>query len=365
MTEQGQAGSSRETEAACLLILALTALGAAMYFLKPVLIPLLLAVFFTLCLAPIIDLQVCYLRINRKLALVTTGLAGVIVLILLGLMLASVLERVTADFAAYQQQLNQLAERVSQVLPLKRLGIKTDPETGRLELLSDELMGPLVASALGQLRSVISNGVMVVIFMMFILAGHARTSLRPGSVIAEIERQVKRYINLTVFLSATTAVLITITLAALGVKYALVFGLLIFFLNFIPEIGSVIATLLPMPVVLLSTEMSPTAKVLALVIPTAIEFVMGKLVQAKLLANSLTLHPVAVLAGLIFFGMIWDIPGAFLATPMMVVIRIVFEKTSATRPLARLLAGDLNGFASKSAAAAHAVIPPKRSSFSA
>ena len=334
-----------------------------MYFLKPVLIPLLLAIFFTLCLTPIIDLQVCYLRFNRKLALVTTGLAGVILLLLLGLMLASVLERVGADFEAYQQQLNQLADRISQVLPLKRLGIKTDPVTGRPELLPEELAGPLVSSALGQLRSVISNGVMVVIFMIFILAGHARTSLRGDSVLAEIERQVKRYINLTVFLSATTAVLITITLAALGVKDAVVFGLLIFFLNFIPEIGSVISTLLPMPVVLLSSEMSPTAKVLALLIPAAIEFVMGNVVQTKLLGHSLTLHPVAVLAGLIFFGMIWDIPGAFLATPMMVVIRIIFEKITATRPLARLLAGDLNGFAKESPASAQSVAKPQGSSY--
>jgi AI-2 transport protein TqsA len=125
----------------------------------------------------------------------------------------------------------------------------------------------------------------------------------------------------------------------------------------------VIATLVPMPVVLLSTEMSPTAKALALLIPAAIEFVMGNVVQTKLLGHSLTLHPVAVLAGLIFFGMIWDIPGAFLATPMMVVIKIIFEKISATRPLARLLAGDLNGFGNDVPALERPVIKPERSSY--
>jgi len=114
-----------------------------------------------------------------------------------------------------------------------------------------------------------------------------------------------------------------------------------------------------MPVVLLSSEMSPTAKVLALLLPAAIAFVMGNVVQAKLLGDSLTLHPVAVLAGLIFFGMIWGIPGAFLATPMMVVIKIVFEKISATRPLARLLAGDLNGSVYRSPAPAQSAAKPE------
>ena len=96
-----------------------------------------------------------------------------------------------------------------------------------------------------------------------------------------------------------------------------------------------------MPLILLSPDMSPAAKVLAIALPAAIQFTKGNVVQPRLQGDSLKLHPIAVLMALIFFGMIWGIAGAFLATPVTAVLRIIFKRFPATETFARLLEGNL------------------------
>jgi AI-2 transport protein TqsA len=144
--------------------------------------------------------------------------------------------------------------------------------------------------------------------------------------------------------STALGLLVAGVLALCGVKFAGVFGFLAFFLNFIPNIGGIIATLLPLPIIVLSPEMSLPAKVLALAIPGGIQFVAGNIIQPRFQGSALDLHPVIVLMALIFFGMIWGVVGAFLAVPITAVIRIVLEKIPDTRPVAELLAGRLDSF---------------------
>lgn len=137
-------------------------------------------------------------------------------------------------------------------------------------------------------------------------------------------------------------------LSVLGVDLAMAFGLFAFLLNFIPSIGSIIATLLPLPVVLLSPDLSGTLLMLAIVLPGAVQVTLGNIVEPKLMGRSLDLHPVTVLLALIFWGSIWGMVGMFLATPMTAVIKIFFEQQEHTRPLANMLAGrldSLNAFA--------------------
>jgi AI-2 transport protein TqsA len=126
------------------------------------------------------------------------------------------------------------------------------------------------------------------------------------------------------------------------VEFAWVFALLAFLLNFVPSVGAIIASLLPLPVILLSPEMSLTAKLLAFAIPAAIQFVIGSFVQPRVQGHALDLHPVVIVLALIFFGMIWGLMGAFLATPITAVVRIIFARIPITRPLADMLAGNLD-----------------------
>jgi AI-2 transport protein TqsA len=327
----------------CLLTLTLMALGMGSYLLRPVLVPFVLAVFLTYCLTPLIDAQRRYLRMPRGLAIVSAVILAVVVLALCGSVVATSISSASQRWPDYEKQFQDLTERFASYLPLERLGIKTDTKQIRAFLVAQEGAGWQFASAvLSEATNVLSNGTLVMIFMLFLLLGR-RSDARPsGNVLVEIETSVKSYIVRTIFLSAVTGLLLGLTLALLGVEFAWVFGLIAFMLNFVPTIGAIVASLLPLPVILLSPDMSLTAKVLAITIPAAVQFVIGSFVQPRVQGHALDLHPVVIVLALIFFGMIWGLMGAFLATPITAVVRIIFARIPITRPLAGILAGNLD-----------------------
>jgi AI-2 transport protein TqsA len=164
--------------------------------------------------------------------------------------------------------------------------------------------------------------------------------------LGEIESRIKRYILTKALVSALTGVLVGTVLVVLGIDLALVFGLFAFLLNFIPSVGSIVSTLLPLPVVLVSPDVAATTAMLAIALPAVIQFAIGSVIEPKIMGGSLDLHPVAILLALILWGMLWGIIGMLLATPITAVMKILFEKMEHTAPIAELLAGRLDALRS-------------------
>ncbi len=327
---------NRRVETVCLLILTLIALGVAMWLLRPVLVPFVLALFFAECLDPVIDFQVRKMEFPQVVAVTIASIFGLSLLTGAGFLVASSVGKMNDNLPAYQASLDQSSKRLFQSRTIRWLGMQPTaaniPRDKTIELVSD---------LLDETTNILSHGAMVLLLLAFILFGRRQPLSGRGGIIAEIESRVQRYITLTIFISTLTGVLVGATLSILGVQFAALFGFLAFLLNFVPNIGGAITTILPLPIILLSPEMTIAAKVLAIVIPAGIQVIIGSFVQPKMLGNSLELHPVVLLLALLFFAMIWGVAGAFLATPLTAVIKIVFEKIPATQPLAALLAGDL------------------------
>jgi AI-2 transport protein TqsA len=183
---------------------------------------------------------------------------------------------------------------------------------------------------------------LVIVFLIFLLVGGTARAQPSGGVLGQVEVRIKRYIVAKATVSAATGGLVGFVLAMLGVDLALVFGLFAFLLNFIPNIGSLVATLLPLPVVLLSPQSSLTTIILAIALPGVIQVIMGNFIEPKIMGGSLDLHPVTILLALIVWGMLWGIMGMLLATPLTAVMKMLFERMEHTAPLAELLAGRLD-----------------------
>lgn len=329
----------QRVQTACLAILVTIAVGAAMYWLRPVLIPFVLAVFLASCLTPIIDAQMRHLRLPWAVAFVGAVLVGCGVLAACGLIVTAAIEEIIQQGHLYQSQVEKVFHRVVEPLPLERVGV--DREHLRQSILHG-LRGAAtntLTGAVGWIMSVVSNGVLVLIFMVFILFGRTRPTAPRDGVQYQIELQMKRYLLSMLFMSALTGMLVGGVLAILHVPSAWLFGFLAFVLNFIPNIGSVVATLLPLPMVLLSPDLSAAAKILAFALPMGVQTVLGNFVQPRVMGRSLDLSPVTILLALIFFGEIWGLAGMFLATPITAIVKILIESFAYTRPLATLLAG--------------------------
>lgn len=332
-----------QTQTVCLLILATIAVTGAMYWLAPVLIPFVLAIFFTYCLAPLIELQTRRLKFPRYLALAFTVLSGVAILIFLGAVILNAASQISENAGTYQAQFKGMFERISSSLPLEKWGINQKELSNSLWRVPQIAISGVFSKIVDASMSLLSNSALVIIFMIFILLSRAPdTKKNKKNMRSEIEAKVKRYIITKVLLSLMTSLLVGLTLFALDVNFALVFAVLTFFLNFIPNIGSAIATLLPLPVVMLSPEHSFVAKALAIIIPGAIQFALGNIVEPRIMGETLDLHPITILIALIFFGMIWGIPGMFLATPITAVIKIILTRSKSGSVIAELLAGRLD-----------------------
>ena len=196
-----------------------------------------------------------------------------------------------------------------------------------------------LGSTASGVASILINGVLVLIFLIYLLIGRNPNQFRTGFY-AEIDTKVRSYIVIKFITSATTGVLTWIILSLFGLDLALVFGVMAFLLNFIPSIGSAIAVLLPLPVALVQFD-SGLAIVMIVVLPAAVQFSVGNVIEPLVMGEGLDLHPVVILMALVFWGLLWGVVGMLLAAPMTAVLRIVLGRLELTRPVAELLAGRL------------------------
>lgn len=325
----------------CLLLLTTVVVAIALWWLRPVMIPFVLATFFAFGLTPLIDFQRRYLWIPRPLAILATMIFGFVVLSLLGGLITISVRQLSANADAYQQKLNQLLDYAMAML--ERFGFDPVTAFSSLSAFPIKTVGGLLVATTNAIVELLSQGLLVMIFLFFLLLGGGTRPQPSTGVWSEVESQIKRYIITKVLVSAVTGLLVGVVLTLLGINLAMVFGLFTFLLNFIPSIGSIVATLLPLPVVLLSPDISLSVAVLAIGIPTVVHFVIGNVLEPKIMGGSLDLHPVTILLALIVWGMLWGLVGMLLATPLTAVMKMLCEKMEYTAPVAELLAGRFNG----------------------
>ena len=141
--------------------------------------------------------------------------------------------------------------------------------------------------------------------------------------------------------SILTGVLSYFALVLLGIDAPIFWAFLIFILNYIPTVGSLIATTFPSIFAMLQFgEIMPGVWVLIIV--GAIQLVVGNYIDPKLTGDSLNVSPLIVILGLAFWGAIWGIIGMFLSVPITVMLIIIFSEIPSTRPIAILLTKDGN-----------------------
>ena len=133
-----------------------------------------------------------------------------------------------------------------------------------------------------------------------------------------------------------TGLLSYFVLLIIGVDAPAFWAFLIFVLNFIPTIGSLIATIFPTIFALLQFG-DFTQGILVLAIVGSIQMVIGNLVEPKLMGDSLNISPLVVLLTLAIWGVMWGITGMLLSVPITVIMIIIMSEFQTTRPLAILL----------------------------
>lgn len=321
-------------------ILALLATGFILNYSRSVLIPFVLAIFISLLISPLLDYQILKLKIPRSLAIIFTLLIVMIMLVLLFFLIIQAVQMIYSTLSSYSDSFVILIKKIPSEITI--MGKTFDTDIANLTKIIEDNLSRIASDALGTIKSLMSNIIFVSIFLIFLVLGRNPNKVRKG-IYGTIDGEIRRYIALKTVLSLITGVSVWIVLALFGLDLAIVFGLFTFILNFIPNIGSIIATCLPLPIAAIQFQDRPVMMVLVVLIPGAIQMTVGNFVEPKIMGQGLKLHPIVILLALSFWGLLWGVTGMFLAVPITATVRIILVQFETLKPVARLLAGQLPG----------------------
>jgi AI-2 transport protein TqsA len=157
-----------------------------------------------------------------------------------------------------------------------------------------------------------------------------------NSLVGKIDHSIGNYIALKTVTSLVTGFLSYFALLFIGIDAPLFWAFLIFVLNFIPTIGSLIATLFPTIFAILQFgEFTPGFLVLAII--GSIQLIVGNFIEPKLMGNTLNISPLVVFLTLAIWGVMWGVTGMLLSVPITVIIIIILSEFKSTKPIAILL----------------------------
>lgn len=313
---------------ASLVIIVIFIGGVVLRLAKPVLFPFFLAVFLSFVLYPI-EGFLTRLKVPKIISVFVIVMAAFSLIYLLGALFYSAGKTFAAEFPKYGQKISSILVSIQERFHLPQL-----ESVNWSQQLDLNRIGGLLVSSLGPFFSFISNLFLIFLFLIFILAGRGQTkekikkslgkkrSDRVIDVIEKIDSQVQKYLAIKTVVSFITGVFVTVVLLSFGVDFAIVFGFFTFLLNYIPNIGSFIATAFPVTIAFFQFEtLWPAFWILLILI--SVQMAMGNLVEPRLMGSGLGLSPLVVLFFLFFWGWLWGIPGMILAVPIAAVIKII------------------------------------------
>jgi len=324
------------TNNVCLVFLTIVVGTAALIYMRPVLVPLIFSIFTYAVLTPLVTLVEQKLKLPKLLAILAALLFLFFAFSLVVLVLIGSVENFVTGAPKYRESMTEFIKLLESQLFRFHVEIELDQVR---DLVRSLPLFEYAQNLTGQLLTFFGNLFLVFIFTVFMMSGESRVESK-GPMLTEILEKVSSYVSSKLFLSLLTGLFVWLILFSFGVELAFLFAFLTILLNFIPTIGSIVAVLLPLPIVFLQYQLNwQFFTILALT--GVIQFSIGNILEPKILGESMDLHPITILICLIFWGMIWGMGGLFLAVPITAVIKIIFHRVEATRDLAEILAGRL------------------------
>jgi AI-2 transport protein TqsA len=333
-----QLESHRNLQMFCMLLITAVAGTMALNFTQKALVPFVFALFYYAASLPVIHFLEQRLRLPNYLALLSTF---AIVASLTGLIILMLTHSISGFIAGVDQYRDNFLKIADMTVALaSRFGVELDLHALRSALNNVGLFSMVREIATGAL-GILGNAIIVMIMYLFLILGKAEQSYEKSNLQMEVENKISRYIITKAGTSVATGLIIGIAFIGFQVDLAVMFAILTILLNFIPTIGSIIATLLPIPVILLQFGLGWQFIVLMSVMGLT-QLIIGNIIEPKLMGEGMDLHPVSILVFLIFWGLVWGLAGMFLAVPITAVLKIILGRFPATHMYAELLAGRVN-----------------------
>lgn len=317
--------------------------------LSSLLIPLVLAAILTL-----INLPLIHFLERRKLPRLLISLTVALVTIVILWVVVSMISRTVNQIIGQQDMLAQQLNRrlIAAISWIDKIIPSVDTNDIRAEI--NRIFSPgNIASTIGPLLSSFVGGVgsstaLFLLYYIILLSGasgyHAYIDYVMGSdnsggnrdIWTQTQESISTYVSIKTMVSLATGMLTFLVCLAFGLQFALFWGFVAFLMNYIPSIGSIIATLLPVAMGVI--QFDSVGMIVALLTALGLtQFIIGNILDPMLMGSRLKLNTVSVIFGLLFWGYIWGIPGMLLSVPLMVMTRLLLERSESFAIFARIM----------------------------
>ena len=323
---------------------ALVVVIAGMQAATSLLVPFLLAAFIAIiCLPPLNWLTRCNIPASIAVLIITLAL------LLIGSLVGAFVGASVADFSqnlpGYQARLND--QTASLLAWLASFGLDLNSQLLRENLDPSAAMG-MAGNLLSGLGNVLANTFLIVLTVVFLLieatalpnkwAAMGKNAPATAGFNKFLD-SVNAYMAIKGWVSLATGAIIAIWLTILDVDYPLLWGLLAFLFNFVPNIGSIIAAI---PAVLLAlVQFGPGAAIAAGAGYLAVNIVMGNVIEPRFMGKGVGLSTLVVFISLVFWGWVLGPVGMLLSVPLTMVVKLALEARQDTHWIAVLLGPDI------------------------
>jgi predicted PurR-regulated permease PerM len=283
---------------------------------------------------------------------IPTGFAVLIVMVVMIFILLLISAQIGSSFSDFINQLPLFQAKIrEQVLELSTY-LRSKGFSGTQKLLLDyvkpEVLLKLTANLLSGLSSVLSDLVLILLTVTFILLEVSSFPIKLRAVLGDPKQtfpqftkfadDMKRYMVIKTLISLATGILIAFWLYILDVDYPILWGFIAFLLNYIPNIGSIVAAI---PAVILAfIQYGIGSAIMVTAGYIVVNFIIGNVIEPRLMGRKLGLSTLVVFLSLIFWGALLGLVGAILSVPLTMTLKFAFESGESTKWIAVLLGSE-------------------------
>ncbi|MBN2618494.1 MAG: AI-2E family transporter [Spirochaetales bacterium] len=330
-----------------LFFLTIIAVLFVMNALASILLPLVVAIMVTLLYEPLFQIlhkrKIPSIIITPFLAIITITILVFVIQIFIDSTQAIYADRVELGWLLKKKILSIL-NYFDEIIPLQL--DDTFLQARINQLLSESSITNFAGSSISALSSFGSSFFMFSLYFLILLfsmpgyesyinyiAGDDKKFLKHAR---NIQNSIGTYMTVKFFVSVITGSIALIVCLIFGIKYAPFWAFVTFSLNFIPTIGSIIATLLPTLMAVIQFD-SWVRVVLLFSILFGVQMLMGNIIEPRIMGKRLRLNTVTIIFGLVFWSFIWGIPGAFLSVPLLVIVKIFLQNNESLKFISRIM----------------------------
>jgi predicted PurR-regulated permease PerM len=306
-----------------------------------IILPIILALFISIvCAQPVIWLE--KKKVPYSIAVVMVLLGLLMLFVLFGGIIGNSLARFSRDAPKYEENLRTIVEGL--IKYINSSGANIDAKQ-LINMIDPGKILSFTAGAVGEIGQIMSDSFVIMLVTIFMLL-EVKSFLSKAKIIEKLHgnslkyldtigKSIRHYLSIKTVVSLLTGVFVWIWLLVVGVDYAVLWGLIAFLLNYIPNIGSIIAAA---PTMLLALVQLGVGGMLWTGLGYLIvNMVMGNIVEPKVMGQGLGLSTLVVFLSLIVWGYIFGSVGMFLSVPLTMTIKVMLEQEKSTQWIALLM----------------------------